>query len=266
MEYPGGKNGAGVYQRIVNLCPPHKVYIEPFLGSGAIFRLKRPADLNIGVDLDPAALELALPAASPDRMMAISAEPGVSVETRRQRAAKLAMPDPLAEWIEGRSMYELYQTDGIAFLESYAFTGLELVYADPPYVISTRSKTSYGCGGALRYKYEMADGDHRRLLRVLLELPCKVILSGYDSPMYADALDKWAHTTFQAMTHRGVHKTESLWCNFPAPVELHDYRFLGANFRERENTKRMIRRLRARLAKMPLLRRQALLAAVADIG
>jgi site-specific DNA-adenine methylase len=56
MVYPGGKNGAGVYQTIINLMPPHDVYIEPFLGGGAIMRQKRPALLNIGVDLDPGAI------------------------------------------------------------------------------------------------------------------------------------------------------------------------------------------------------------------
>jgi hypothetical protein len=43
MVYAGGKNGAGVYQTIINLMPPHDVYIEPFLGGGAIMRQKRPA-------------------------------------------------------------------------------------------------------------------------------------------------------------------------------------------------------------------------------
>lgn len=57
--YPGGKNGAGVYQRIINLMPPHEVYIEPFLGSGAVLAHKRPALVNIGIDLDQAALDLA---------------------------------------------------------------------------------------------------------------------------------------------------------------------------------------------------------------
>lgn len=50
MRYPGGKNHAGTYQRIINLIPPHRVYIEGFLGSGAILRLKQPAAVNIGID------------------------------------------------------------------------------------------------------------------------------------------------------------------------------------------------------------------------
>jgi site-specific DNA-adenine methylase len=52
MNYPGGKNGAGVYQQLINLMPPHHTYIEPFLGSGAILRLKRPAQASIGIDAD----------------------------------------------------------------------------------------------------------------------------------------------------------------------------------------------------------------------
>jgi DNA adenine methylase len=53
MKYPGGKNGNGIYQTIINYIPPHKVYIEPFLGSGAIMRLKKPAEVNIGVEINP---------------------------------------------------------------------------------------------------------------------------------------------------------------------------------------------------------------------
>ena len=46
MTYPGGKRGAGVYQTIINLMPPHDVYIEPFWGGGAIKRQKRPGALK----------------------------------------------------------------------------------------------------------------------------------------------------------------------------------------------------------------------------
>lgn len=52
-SYAGGKAGSGVYQAIINLMPPHDVYIEAFLGGGAIMRMKRPARRNIGLEIDP---------------------------------------------------------------------------------------------------------------------------------------------------------------------------------------------------------------------
>jgi site-specific DNA-adenine methylase len=47
MTYPGGKNGSGVYQQIINQIPPHEIYVEPFLGGGAILRMKKPAAKSI---------------------------------------------------------------------------------------------------------------------------------------------------------------------------------------------------------------------------
>ena len=52
MGYPGGKDAEGVYQRIINLMPPHRVYIEPFVGGGAILRRKRPAESSTVIDQD----------------------------------------------------------------------------------------------------------------------------------------------------------------------------------------------------------------------
>ena len=41
MGYLGGKAGAGVYQTIINRMLPHRVYVEPFLDSGAVMRHKK---------------------------------------------------------------------------------------------------------------------------------------------------------------------------------------------------------------------------------
>ena len=57
---------------------------------------------------------------------------------------------------------------------------------------------------------------------------------------------------------------ECLWCNFPEPTELHDYRFLGRDFRERERITRKRRRWLVRLSAMPKLERAALVAALRE--
>ena len=53
--YPGGKGS--VFQKIINLIPPHHTYIESHVGGGSVLDAKRPATLNIGVDLSLRALE-----------------------------------------------------------------------------------------------------------------------------------------------------------------------------------------------------------------
>lgn len=50
FAYYGGK--AGMARRIVSLLPPHRVYLEPFLGSGAVLFAKRPSVHEIANDVD----------------------------------------------------------------------------------------------------------------------------------------------------------------------------------------------------------------------
>jgi len=51
MRYVGGK--AKTFHHVINLIPPHEVYIEPFLGVGTVMRAKLPSAIEIGIDLDP---------------------------------------------------------------------------------------------------------------------------------------------------------------------------------------------------------------------
>jgi DNA adenine methylase len=88
-----------------------------------------------------------------------------------------------------------------------------LFYCDPPYLHPTRtSKKVYG-------PFELSEADHRELLDVLLGCRGKVMLSGYPSALYDDALAGWTRHTFDAANHAAGGKkkgreTEVLWCNF----------------------------------------------------
>lgn len=104
MGFLGSKAGAGVYQAIIALMPPHDTYIEPFLGSGAIFKRKAPAARSILIDKDPAAL----------------------------RNVQLGPHDFAVP------------TDAIEFLGTLKPTaahGRILIYADPPYPHATRTSS-----------------------------------------------------------------------------------------------------------------------------
>jgi site-specific DNA-adenine methylase len=52
VNYPGGKGGPGIYQRIISLMPPHDVYIEAFVGGGNLLTRKRQASSSIVIDAD----------------------------------------------------------------------------------------------------------------------------------------------------------------------------------------------------------------------
>lgn len=52
MRYPGSKLAAGCREQIIGAMPPHDVYVEPYLGGGAIFYAKRAAAVSIVNDAD----------------------------------------------------------------------------------------------------------------------------------------------------------------------------------------------------------------------
>ena len=220
MTYPGGKGGAGVYQAIINLMPPHRVYVEPFLGGGSILKLKRPAIASIGVDSDDHVVN---------------------------------------DWLgQAPACSTIIHGDAISFLRSYDWRGDELVYCDPPYLMETRL-----CQRPL-YRHEMTTGDHQRLLAAIRSIPAMVMISGYYSGLYAEALADWRTARFTTTTRGGNIAEEWVWMNFPPPLELHDYRYLGRNFRERERIKRKKLRWLNRLRRMDSLERHAIMMAIGE--
>jgi DNA adenine methylase len=89
-----------------------------------------------------------------------------------------------------------------------------LHYVDPPYVHSTRDRTSKHIHRY--YRHEMSDWEHLQLVSCLQNLKGMVILSGYDSPLYRDALEGWerkAHDTSGSGNQGSVPRTESIWLN-----------------------------------------------------
>lgn len=283
MRYPGGKAASGTYQQIINLIPPHRVYIETHLGGGAIVRAKRPAAVNILIDLDAAAIagfdgafdgggiSPSSTAGNSDASGLASAVPepitvpGDARDHRHFQRGGPTSPSPAilaspATNSEAGSRFHLLNTDALDFLRAYPFQGDEFIYCDPPYLMTTRSSPRR------IYRCEMSEADHVALLACLKALPCKVMLSGYYSDLYTDTLAGWYTHTFEAITRAGKTATEWLWMNYPRPVALHQYDYLGSGFRERERIKRKKTRWVERLRRMPALEKQAILAAIAEVG
>ena len=226
-HYPGAKNGSGVAEKIISLMPPHTTYIEGFLGSGVILRKKLPAKAN----------------------MAFEKNAHVCAFWKQYYAPHLPPADiacgDFIKWLSCRPPV-------LDALET-------LIYLDPPYLGSVRTRRFY--------EHELStEEEHAELLRLLLPLPCMVMLSGYYSPLYAAWLDAkvWRRVDIPTMT-RGGPRTECVWCNFPHPDVLHDARFAGGGYRERYRIKRKTQRWAARFAAMPAAERQIIATALASV-
>lgn len=191
--YLGNKGVAGAYQAIISQMPPHDTYIETHLGSGGVMRRKPAATRSIGLEIDP---------------------------------------QTIAEFgpIDGA---EIIQGDCVAFLEAFDFAsaGRVVIYADPPYLLSTRTSRH-------RYRHDYTEADHLRLLATLKALPANVavILSGYPSALYDQELPGWRTIEFQVST-RGGPRTEKLWMSFDAGA-VHWAAYAGVNFTDRQRIKR----------------------------
>jgi DNA (cytosine-5)-methyltransferase 1 len=65
----------------------------------------------------------------------------------------------------------------------------------------------------LGYRHELDADDHRRLLDLLDGLSGMVVLSGYASPLYDDALNGWIRIETKALADGARPRTEVLWLN-----------------------------------------------------
>ena len=85
-------------------------------------------------------------------------------------------------------------------------------YCDPPYHPETRTVKK-------AYQHEMPVAQHRKLLDLLKQAKGKVILSGYPSKLYDEALSAWNRQTEDLPNNAASgstkrRMTEVLWCNF----------------------------------------------------
>jgi hypothetical protein len=139
------------------------------------------------------------------------------------------------------------------FLAEYRYRGRELVYCDPPYLQGTRSS-------GRRYRFDYEEQDHLELLSLLKRLPCPVILSGYPSALYDQALRGWQSLELQVMNQGGV-RTEKVWFNF-RPDRVHWARYTGKNHTDRQRIKRKAENWGRRYRALPPGERLAVLAAL----
>ena len=98
----------------------------------------------------------------------------------------------------------LENRDGLDVMAAYDGPDT-LHYVDPPYVFETRDK------GRRDYRHEFDTYDHEAMLTLLVQLQGRVVLSGYDNPMYQARLSSWTKVIREAHADGASPRTEVLW-------------------------------------------------------
>lgn len=81
-----------------------------------------------------------------------------------------------------------------------------LIYADPPYVFSTRGRGTY--------RHEMLDEEHIELCKTVQLHRGPVMLSGYDNDIYNKYLIGWRKDFIPARAENNHPRMECLWMNY----------------------------------------------------
>lgn len=202
--YPGGKGQGGTLRRIINMMPPHDYYVEPFLGSGRILRAKRPAArASFAFEVDPIMIEAWQRVKFPGLVL----RSGDGIAGARDCITEL--------------------------LRSGADPSRIVVYFDPPYMMRTRRSQRRV------YHREWTDAEHAQFRAWIKMLPVRAIVSHLPCPEYAADLAGWHTFTFNNKIRTGI-QIEQVWSNYTPGAELHEYTYVGDNFRERERIKRQV--------------------------
>lgn len=221
-SYPGGKSGSGIYQRLINLIPRHRILIAAFAGKCGVTRRILPAEHTIVIDADADVCQWWDDWRRTKDGRALEIHHCDSIEWLRHRFGLTEYSDACSS-DNGRS--------NPAGTQPYAAEAF--VFCDPPYILSQRAH-------GRQYACELTDDDHNRLLRILTQIPATVaavMLCGYASTLYATVDRDWRSIDHRVPTRGGL-QDERIWMNYDHPRILHDYRYVGDCRRARERLRR----------------------------
>ena len=253
LNYPGAK--WGMAREIVSLMPPHRSYLEPFFGSGAVLFTKPPSAIETINDVDGDVVNFfKVLREQPEKLAAYVAMTPYS---------RAVFDD--AHENRGNSEFELAWKFAIRSKMGHGFktcqkTGFKIaVYArENSYAVNCWNRLPgdlldaarrlkdvqienrpaldlirkfnhdnvliyadppylLNTRGGKQYRYEMTEQDHVELLDALKKHEGSVILSGYPSELYDRELAGWEKIARKSYNQNADQRTEVLWCNFDVP-------------------------------------------------
>ena len=249
LKYPGAK--WRISKWIIENIPEHHSYVEPFFGSGAVFFNKQPSNIETINDLDDEVVnffevvrespeELAYKIHMTPYARSVYEESYQKGGSKLDRAWRFCIKLNMSHgyrcnkktgWkndVQGRERAYAVQVWNktpeivIQAAERLRCVQIEnrpaldiikrfdnpkcIIYCDPPYLLETRK--------GKQYDNEMSNKEHEELLHMLIKSKSKIILSGYDSAMYNDALKEWRREEKSNMTQSLRIRQEVIWMNF----------------------------------------------------
>lgn len=253
LNYPGAK--WGMAKEIVALMPPHRSYLEPFFGSGAVLFNKPPSAIETVNDIDGdivnffkvmreqpeelAQLIMLTPYARDvfddahenrgtdplDRAyrFAIRSKMGHGFKTYQKTGFKIDVAGRQGSyasryWARMPELVHLLHKR-LREVQIEHRPALEVIarFNFDNVLIYADPPYLLDTRGGKQYQHEMTEQDHLDLLSVLQQHKGSVILSGYPHEMYDRELKDWHRITRKAYNQNSDPRTEVLWCNFELP-------------------------------------------------
>lgn len=191
-KYVGNKDFSNVIHFLINRLPKSERYFSLFFGGGGLENSVYTADAFF-----------------------VCAE-------KNPECKKLEIP----------SMARIEFFDYVALLEAFDFNICDFVFADPPYMFSTRRT------GKKYYKHEFSEAAHIEFLNYMISLPCKIMITHPECDLYNEYLKDWSKEELNYMTRNGWFK-DTVWTNYnTAGIVLLNYDCLGKDFTDRQRIKR----------------------------
>lgn len=250
LKYPGGK--WKISDWIISHFPEHRVYLEPFFGSGAVFFRKEPAYIETINDIDDEVVNLFRVCREKPQELATAVNLTPFARREYLSCAEVSS-DPIEQ--ARRTLVRYHQSIGTNNSKGNSWKNVQvaggprcdtmwnylpeaicqccerLKNAQIENTDALRLIERYNSDDVLIYcdppylpdvlsttkavyGAELSLERHRELLQILKKSKAKVVLSGYDNELYNSELADWETDEIQTNIQQGLLRTEKIWYNF----------------------------------------------------
>ena len=254
LKYPGSK--WRIADWVISLMPEHRVYCEPFFGSGGVFFNKKPAYIETINDIDGNIVNLfkvcrdkpdelaktinLTPFARDEFVACYDTSCGDDVE--RARRTLVRFHQSFGTTNSSKTSWRNVQTAGgprcatmwgdlpdiiieccsrLKEAQIESINAIELIkrYNSPDTLIYCDPPYLQSLRKKNMYANEFSEEQHKDLLSAVKASKSMIMLAGYDNELYNRELDGWHIEEIETIAQMGLHRTEKMWMNFNPSVQ-----------------------------------------------